>query len=68
MKIEIGPMCKPINEQVNGRLSTTDSVLLERDHRDISRLYVRGYLSQVAFLACSKRLIKKVEQVLSTKK
>ena len=65
MKIEIGPMCKPINEQLGGKLNKTDSVLLERDHRDISRLYARGYLSESAFSTCGKHLIKRVQQAVA---
>lgn len=65
MQIEIGPMCPKLQRQLKGKISKEHVTILERDHREISRLYVRGYLNQSGFDNAGRELSKRIEKYVA---
>jgi len=70
--IELGPMCPPLQIQllsVNLTEKGTEELdRLERDHRAVSRLHVRGIITESAFSAALKKLLRKVQSVIDVER
>ena len=68
MQLEIGPMCPTLQQQLKGvKIDKARVAVLERDHRELSRLYVRGYLNESAFTRAGRELMKRIEGYIANK-
>lgn len=65
MQIGIGPMLTKLQRQLKGKISKEHVTILERDHREISRLYVRGYLNQSGYDNAGRELSKRIEKYVA---
>jgi hypothetical protein len=57
MKIAFGAMCPKLSEQIDGLPEEFD-----RDADAITRLIIRGFLSESVATSCRKKLVKNIEK------
>jgi hypothetical protein len=61
VKIHFGALCAPLTEQLKGYVASNPLDLLERDNQAITRLIVRGYLTDSQGHAARKKLMRAIE-------
>lgn len=60
-KLEVGPMCDRISEQLAGCLFAHDAARLDADLHAINRLYLGGYIREREFDRAAKQLMAKAQ-------
>lgn len=60
--IELGALCLSLQKQLKGVLPKNDIAVLEADKKCISRLYIRGLLTEREWDGANKKLIKSIQR------
>ena len=61
MNIELGALCKPLSEQLNGYISDDKLKIMDADAAAITRLLIRGFIPESVAKNARKKLVRAIQ-------